>query len=159
MASRAALKVCFARSCALKQRVRPLPGDALNDVTHRSAVSSAPWELTEGRMLLKSVDLLLLLLCACVSLSALCFRLSRGERSGRYGSDGRGDDPEWSRQKEGSSMDDRPRELCDEPREGDSPGVRQQRERKHELLILKRNLQPVHCLLLTATEKTETPKQ
>uniref|UniRef100_A0A3P9KBY0 RNA binding motif protein 5 n=1 Tax=Oryzias latipes TaxID=8090 RepID=A0A3P9KBY0_ORYLA len=54
--------------------------------------------------------------------------LSRGERSGRYGSDGRGDDPEWSREKEGSSMDDRPRELCDEPREGDSPERKRKRQ-------------------------------
>ncbi|RVE73397.1 hypothetical protein OJAV_G00048970 [Oryzias javanicus] len=64
-------------------------------------------------------------------------RLSRGERSGRYGSDGRRDeDPEWDGQQsrgdedvyKGSSMDDRPRERCDEPREGDSPERKRKRQ-------------------------------
>ncbi|XP_024125736.1 RNA-binding protein 5 [Oryzias melastigma] len=63
-------------------------------------------------------------------------RLSRGERSGRYGSDGRRDaDPEWDGQQsrddegvyKGSSMFDRPRERCDEPKEGD--GAERKRKR------------------------------
>lgn len=56
-------------------------------------------------------------------------RLSRGERSGRYGSDGRRDDSEWherrgrdvERDYERRWSDDRPREHFDDCRDRDSP--------------------------------------
>uniref|UniRef100_A0A3Q4C103 Uncharacterized protein n=1 Tax=Mola mola TaxID=94237 RepID=A0A3Q4C103_MOLML len=54
-------------------------------------------------------------------------RLSRGERSGRYGSDGRRDDPEWHDRRQGTDMerdyvhalgDDKHRECRDSPERG-----------------------------------------
>uniref|UniRef100_A0A8C9YD13 RNA binding motif protein 5 n=1 Tax=Sander lucioperca TaxID=283035 RepID=A0A8C9YD13_SANLU len=57
------------------------------------------------------------------------FRLSRGERSGRYGSDGRRDDPEWHERRSRDVEkdydrlrgDDRHRERFEERRDRDSP--------------------------------------
>ncbi|KAM9758953.1 RNA-binding protein 5-like isoform 2-T2 [Menidia menidia] len=56
-------------------------------------------------------------------------RVSRTERSGRYGTDGRGDEPEWygkrsrdvERDYDRRWADDRHREHCDERRDCDSP--------------------------------------
>ncbi|XP_076613410.1 RNA-binding protein 5-like isoform X2 [Chaetodon auriga] len=63
-------------------------------------------------------------------------RLSRGERSGRYGSDGRRDDPEWQERRRGRDMerdydhrwgDDRHRER----RDRDSPEQQRGRKRRN----------------------------
>ena len=61
------------------------------------------------------------------------FRISRSERSGRYGTDGRREEPEWygkrsrdvERDYDRRWVDDRHREHCDERRDRDSPEVRE----------------------------------
>lgn len=67
-------------------------------------------------------------------------RLSRGERSGRYGSDGRRDDPEWHERRSRDVErdydrrwgDDRHRERFDERRDRDSPEQRGRKRRNSD---------------------------